>query len=150
MDAETSAKCCRKDGDQSCCQCHFGQFYAFEDTSDILQITGMQVSDVDIEELTTTAEFDVFTLVKNGNINFNSRTGLTFYDQNARNRKGFTATTEFTNNAIRLLKYVVELPELVDRECKPGVPKTECSTVHHFHTQQEGKEEYFDLSLIHI
>ena len=146
LDAETSAKCCRKDGDQSCCQCHFGQFYAFEDTSDILQITGMQVSDVDIEELTTTAEFDVFTLVKNGNINFNSRTGLTFYDQNARNRKGFTATTEFTNNAIRLLKYVVELPELVDRECKPGVPKTECSTVHHFHTQQEGKEEYFDIS----
>ena len=129
--------CCRVGGDQSCCQCFFGQFYAFEDTSDILEVPGMTVLDVDLQEATTEAELDVKVLAKNGNVNFNSRTGLIFYDQAFRNRKGFTASSDATNNAIRVLIYRVETPDLVN---KPE------STVYNYNTQQDGEEEYFDMS----
>jgi hypothetical protein len=139
------SECCQKPGipdgstgnDQSCCQCFFGQYYAFEDTSDILEIPGMTVMDPDLQEATTDAKFDVKVLAKKGNVNFNSRTGLVFYDQAFRNRKGFTAGSDATNNAIRVLKYVVETADLV------GTP---ASTVFNYNTQQDGMVEYFDMS----
>ena len=129
--------CCSMQGPQTCCQCHFGQYYAFEDTADILEITGMTVTDVDLEEVNADARLNVKVLAKNGNVNLNSRTGLTFYDEAVRNRRGFTAKADATNNAIKLLKYRVETPELVN---------SQQSTVLHYNTQQVGEEEYFDIS----
>jgi len=132
--------CCNMKGAQSCCQCHFGQYYAFEDSAEVLEITGMTVEDVDLEEADTEARLDVKLLAKKGNVNLNSRTGLVFYDEAVRNGRGFSgflAKADATNNAIKLLKYRVETPELVN---------TEASAVYNYNTQQDGEEEYFDIT----
>ena len=137
-DAATNpSKCCSLTGSKECCECFFGQYYAFEDTSDVVEISGMTVYDVDLEELSPEAQLDVTVLARRGTVNFNSRTGLTFYDQSARNRLGYTAKSDATNNAISVLKYRVELPELANRKE---------STILNYNTQQLGEEEYFDLT----
>ena len=55
------------------------------------QITGFSVTDVDLTEEDTSAELDTFIDVLMGIVDLNTRTNLNFYDQNARNRRGFVA-----------------------------------------------------------
>jgi hypothetical protein len=72
-------------------ECFFGPYWVREDTSDVLQIAGFSVSDVDLTEGDTAAALDTKILVHKGIVDLNTRTNLKFYDQNARSRRGFTA-----------------------------------------------------------
>jgi hypothetical protein len=72
-------------------ECFFGPYWVREDTSDVLQIAGFSVSDVDLTEGGTAAALDTKILVNKGIVDLNTRTNLNFYDQNARSRRGFTA-----------------------------------------------------------
>ena len=49
------------------------------------------MTDVDLTEEDTSAELDTFIDVLMGIVDLNTRTNLNFYDQNARNRRGFVA-----------------------------------------------------------
>ncbi len=54
-------------------ECHFGQFWAEEDTADTLSIGGMEISDVDLYEQTPDARFAVKVIAKKGTVDFNTR-----------------------------------------------------------------------------
>ena len=88
-------------------ECFFGPYWVREDTSDVLQIAGFAVSDVDLTEQDTEAALDTKILVHMGIVDLNTRTNLNFYDQNARSRRGFTAAqvTVFVHPDLNLKKY---------------------------------------------
>ena len=49
------------------------------------------MTDVDLTEEDTSAELDTLLFVFKGVADLNTRTNLNFYDQDARNRRGFVA-----------------------------------------------------------
>jgi hypothetical protein len=120
--------------------CNFGQFWAIEDSSDVMVINGIQVSDQDIYEQCPPepnfecAKVDVSIIAFKGAIQLNTRSNLNFYN-NFRSKIGFTSVLTDTVNAVKVLYYRVEAAEIVG---------TASSTVLNYNTQRLGEkaEEY--------
>jgi len=107
---------------------YFGQFWRWEGTSDPISITGIGVSDPDVDEncifdsLKPCKFFeDPIKAYRCGNLDFNARVligaiglntadDLRFYE-NSRSAKGFTAQERFLTQAIRAIRYRVDTPE---------------------------------------
>jgi hypothetical protein len=125
--------------------CNFGQFFATEDNSDSLQISGISVTDEDIYEQCPPkptfecAKANVQINAYKGAVQLNTRSNLDFYD-NARSKIGFTSVLTDTINAVKVLYYRVETAELV------GSP---ASSVLNYNTQRFGEktEEYLTVTV---
>jgi hypothetical protein len=139
-DIYTPPEAC-KDPSSELESCNFGQFWAIEDSSDVMMIQGIQVSDKDIYEQCPPegtnfecAKVDVSIIAFKGAIQLNTRSNLNFYN-NFRSKIGFTSVLTDTINAVKVLYYRVEAAEIVG---------TASSTVLNYNTQRLGEkaEEY--------
>jgi hypothetical protein len=122
--------------------CHFGQFFRFEDTFQTLKIVGVQVSDTDLLESCTfnfpvcnKIDCSVATLM--GSTGLNTRVALNVY-QDFRSALGFGSYLPAVNNAIQVLEYRVELQELAG---------TKTSTILNYNTQHSGNLEYITVTV---
>jgi len=119
-------------------ECHFGQFFSYEDTDPRVQIGGVVVADIDAYELCTYLQqeckkIDVSVRAFKGAIALNTRSRLSFYET-TRGGQGFTAFVTASNAAIKVLFYQVEVTELLG--------PTGGSSVLHYNTQHSGQREY--------
>ena len=73
-------------------ECFFGPYWVREDTSDVLPIPGFAVSDADLLEESAGAALSTRISARTGIVDLNTRTNLNFFDQDARSRRGFTAS----------------------------------------------------------
>jgi len=96
-------------------ECHFGQFFSYEDTSDSIQIGGVEIFDIDVGESCNfvnpeCAKIDVSVRAARGSVKLNTRARLSFYE-NTREAQGFTAFITPSNAAVKVVFYSVELLE---------------------------------------
>ena len=121
-------------------ECNFGQFFAYEGTSNSLQIKGVTVSDPDLHETCPESfkecvRMDVAVRAFKGSVGLNTRSNLNLYFD-ARQGSGFTAYLVDLNSAIKVLFYKVETENLLGR------PQ---STVLYYNTQNSGNEEFVSV-----
>jgi len=110
---------------------HFGQYWQWEGRSEPLVFRGIQVSDVDVDELCLfddqkpalyisspleafycgRLDFNARALI--GVITLNTRDDLSFYDT-SKSSVGFTADSKFLQAAVRAVKYQIDMPEIID------------------------------------
>jgi hypothetical protein len=128
--------------------CNFGAYFAREDSSDTVAISGIQIQDVDVYE-TCGYSAGVFVECRNlkvlfkvfqGTMLLNSRTDLNFIQNIVSPREGFvfTATLSAIASAIKLIYYNVDLPQLIN---SPD------STVLHYNTQNGDNAEYISITV---
>jgi hypothetical protein len=95
-------------------QCHFGQFFRFEDTFKTMSIAGVQADDIDLWESCSFAfpectKVDVNVVTFKGTTGLNTRVGLDVY-QNLRSALGFAAYLKNINAAIQVLLASIQPP----------------------------------------
>ena len=116
-------------------KCHFGQFYADEDSSGAVQISGIQIDDIDVKEKCPydspeCSEIDVNVRAAHGTVALNTRSRLNFYE-NVREARGFTSFLTPANSAVKVVFYRVENVENLGPTSK----------VLNFNTQNSGNKE---------
>lgn len=97
--------------------CHFGQFFAYEDTGIPVDVAGVEIADVDLYEdcgfiQQECKQVDVGVSTLRGAIGLNTRNSLTLYEE-GRSVQGFTSILSAANKAVSVLFYRVEQPALL-------------------------------------
>jgi len=116
-------------------ECNFGQFYAFEDSSQITRVGGFTIADVDLFESCTSVDqfcnaLDVNVETYIGFISLNSVSGLTIY-QDTSTKQGFIGSITASQLAINPIQYQTRLQGL-----GPGVQMT-------YYNTQNGQNSQF-------
>ena len=123
-------------------ECNFGQYFAYEGTSAIVQIKGVKVADVDMHESCTSLSnqecklMDIAVRVHKGTVSLNTRSNL-YGIVETRSGSGFTSRLSDLNTAIQKLDYAVEKDNLLGR------PQ---STVIGYNTQVPGNVEFVTVT----
>jgi len=122
-------------------ECHFGQFFSYEDTSAAVQIGGVQIEDIDVKESCTfinpeCAKIDVSVRAARGSVALNTRSRLSFYE-NTREAQGFTAFITPSNAAVKVVFYRVELLENIGPD----------SIILDYNTQHSGNQEFVTVTV---
>lgn len=122
-------------------ECHFGQYFSYEDTTSAVQIGGVQIDDIDVKETCLflnpeCAKIDVSVRAARGSVSLNTRARLSFYE-NTREAQGFTAFITPSNAAVKVVFYRVELLENIG-------PK---SVILDYNTQHSGNREFLTVTV---
>jgi hypothetical protein len=122
-------------------ECHFGQYFSYEDADNPVNIKGVEIGDLDLYELCTftqqeCAKVDVSVRTLKGAIALNTRTGLQFYE-NTRGGQGFTSFLGSANTAVKVLVYRVEETQFLGPS----------SSVLNYNTQHNNFEEAILVSV---
>ena len=121
--------------------CHFGQFFAYEDTHQSISIGGVEIFDIDVKEPCTflnpeCAKIDVSVRAARGSVKLNTRARLSFYE-NTREAQGFTAFITPSNAAVKVVFYMVELLENLGPD----------SVILHYNTMHSGNRESITVTV---
>ena len=121
--------------------CHFGQFFAYEDTHQSISIGGVEIFDIDVKEPCTflnpeCAKIDVSVRAARGSVKLNTRARLSFYE-NTREAQGFTAFITPSNAAVKVVFYMVELLENLGPD----------SVILHYNTMHSGNRENITVTV---